>query len=237
MKQSKIFVQWALFFIFNGLLFSLSAQQDTIAAPHDTLLLTKNFKFTDGIYLSFESFQANQPDYALSELKAELYTNPQNFMTQVQQIMVPVEEGFDTLSIEKVWGLSIAGIPYVRLPKGAVDKETWVFAGLQLRGKICYFSFEDEYEREMIMAAYNPLTGRPFRQGIVKRSQKVTFEKMLHFETGEIEDFTLSGFKEWIKDDQKLLASVNDLTPNEVQKKLFKCMLIYVDRNKVYLKP
>ena len=228
MKVLGISIRWALFFYLSSLAFYASAQ--------DSLLLTKNFKFTDGIYFSFAAFKANQPDYALSELRAEIYTNPQNFMTHIQEIMIQTtDESVDTLKIDSLWGITIAGIPYIRLPKEKVDQKTWIFAGLQLRGKICYFSFENEYEREVIMPVYNPWTGRAFRSGVVKRTQKIKHEKMLHFETGDIRDFTIEAFKKWIQDDPKLLASVNKLSKEEIPEKLFKCMLIYVDRNQVYI--
>jgi hypothetical protein len=51
-----------------------------------------------------------------------------------------------------------------------------------------------------------------------------------------VTDFTKENFMNWIENDQQLWATVKDLSPEETQEKLFKCLLIYIDRNAVYLK-
>ena len=86
------------------------------------------------------------------------------------------------------------------------------------------------------MAAYNPLTGRPFRTGKVLREKEILVERMLSFETGQLADFNLENFKTWIADDSTLLKSFLELTPAEQQEKLFKTLLIYDDRNLVRTK-
>lgn len=196
-------------------------------------LVSKNFQFADGIYLSHTAFQHNQPDFPLSEIKANLFTNPQTFLTQVDSISVWQGKKLEPLDPMTIWIVCLGGIPYVRLPKGAVNKELATFAGLQLRGKICYFRYENLESRSIPMVAYNPATGKPFREAVVQRNVLVTYEKMLHFETGEIADFTVEHFLAWIQDDPELTISVRELGRDEVLEKLFKCLLIYDDRNVV----
>ncbi|MEM9920384.1 MAG: hypothetical protein AAF990_19965 [Bacteroidota bacterium] len=207
----------------------LSAQRDTLVE------LGKNFLFEDGIYLSFESFRTNRPDFTWKELSADVYTNPQTFLTQLGRVNVRDSAGF-SIHPDSLWGLSLGGIPYVRLAHRPFNKPMSVFAGLQLRGNICYFSFEDESVRKIPMPVYNPLTGKPYKVGFVERVQKLIYEKLMRFEDGSIVDFTLENFKEWIKDDEKLLNTVNDFTQQEVIDKLFKCLLIYDDRNIVKIR-
>ncbi|MCB0644919.1 MAG: hypothetical protein KDC44_24905, partial [Phaeodactylibacter sp.] len=102
-------------------------------------------------------------------------------------------------------------------------------------GKICYFRYENLESRSIPMVAYNPATGKPFREAVVQRNVLVTYEKMLHFESGEIRDFTVENFLAWIQDDPELTASVRELGPDEILEKLFKCLLIYDDRNLAYI--
>ena len=199
-------------------------------------VISKNFQFTDGIYLSHEAFQRNQPDYLLEALKANLFTNPQTFMTQVDSVSVLVNGSYQDLEPRAIWIICLGGIPYIRLPEGAVNKDLTTFAGLQLRGKICYFRYENLESREIPMVAYNPATGKPFRQAVIQRNVLVTYEKMMHFETGEVLDFTVEHFLGWIQDDPELTLSVRELGPDEAREKLFKCLLIYDDRNLVELK-
>jgi len=210
-----------------GIIGSIYSQNDNLE------MLTKNFKFEDGIYTSFEQFQQNEPDYYWEEVKANLFSNPQTFITQVEYIIYHQ----DTISMDSIWGLAIGGLPYIRLEDEMVKKGMTKFAALRLRGKICYFDYEIEKDVEYEISAYNPLTGKPFRSAMVARKENVMHAKILQFETGLMQDFTANNFMAWIKDDDKeLYNSIKELTPAEANEKLFKCLLIYVDRNEVYLK-
>lgn len=191
-------------------------------------ILTKNFKFEDGIYTNFEAFQQNQASISWDSVAPSLYTNPQTFITQVDYII----HKKDSIQLDSLWGICLNGIPYIRLPKDSLQELTH-FAGLQVRGKICYFSYEKEVDYPIEMAAYNPLTGRPFRKAIITRSTRVKYEKMLHFDTGLIEDFEVTNFLKWIEDDPQLSDSIKELPTEEAQEKLFKCLLIYDDRKTI----
>ena len=196
-------------------------------------LLTKNFKFEDGIYLSFNDFQRNKPVYSWEEMEGSLVTNPQNFITKVEYLRV---KGGGNLILREIWGISIGGIPYVRVNEQSRSSGVVRFAGLQVRGKICYFSFEDEEIKKVKVSAYNPLNGRPFRTAEVAQKEVILQEKMLDFSTGAIIDFNIYTFREWIKEDQQLLTTLNELSEEEANEKLFKCLLIFDDRNQVYIK-
>ena len=200
----------------------------------EPVAVTKNFAFADGVYLSFAEFQENRPSYRWTDLKSSLFTNPQTFLTQIEFLKLK-EEGNRPVPLDSVWGLCLGGIPYVRLPQGAVDKELPTFAVLQVRGKICYFVFSRPELRRIPMSAYNPLTGRPFRSGLVDRWEEVEHPMMLHFQTGEVARLTVDNFLQWIDDDERLQETVRELEAGEAQEKLFKCLLIYDDRNPVFV--
>ncbi len=207
-----------------------------ISAQADSLILTKNYRFNDGVYLSFEAFQSNTPDYEWGDLKANLVTNPQTFITHIQYVFIKNESGDIPLDLNKVWCVSLAGIPYLRLDENDPENNTTSFAGLQLRGKICYFSFDDLRRVKIPIHAYNPYNGRPFRSAVIEREKQVRIEKILNFETGEIADFNVRNLKNWIQDDPRLLETIDSLSEEEAEDKLFKCLLIYVDRNVVRIK-
>ncbi len=229
----KIFVNVLLLFVVNAAAF---AQTDTVFTQTDTVYLSKNFKFHDGVFLTFEEFKNNTPTYNWDDVVVGIYSNPQNFIAQIHFLKIKKEgeEEMEEINLDEVWGISLDGIPYARLPKEALNKEeVTVFAGLRLRGKICYYEYEEYVMRKISMSAYNPNTGKPFRTMAVDRKVKVIHQNMLHFETGETAVFSIENFKKWILDDEKLLKSVEDLKPNQVDQKLFKCLLIYDDRNLV----
>ncbi len=211
-----------------------------LQAQGDTVYLSKNFKFQDGIFLSFEDFKNNTPTYEWKEVLAGVHSNPQNFLAQMYGLKVKKsdtqeseEVEYQNVNLESIWGICLDGIPYIRLSREELNKENVVFAGMRLRGKICYYEYEEFVIQKKEMSAYNPVTGHPFRTKNVDVKVKLIHQNMLHFETGETATFSKDNFKAWIKDDKKLYQTVNDLSPEEVDEKLFKCLLIYDDRNLV----
>lgn len=222
--------------LFVSYIFIWCAFVTATIAQDSTLVLSKNFQFKDGVYLSVQEFQNNQPSLTWEEVYAMVFSNPQNFMVQVQYIRRGRTDDAPFINLQEVWGICLGGIPYVRLEKGAVDKSLTVFAGLRLRGKICYFNYENEVVKELEMPVYNPGTDIVFRKATVERKQTVVHEKMLHFETGEIAPFDAAHFKAWIDDDPRLVKTLEAMSSEELKEKLFKCLLIYVDRNEVNIK-
>ncbi|MEO1262531.1 MAG: hypothetical protein AAFZ15_27230 [Bacteroidota bacterium] len=197
-------------------------------------VVTKNFQFKDGIYLSFEEFQKNSPSYLMDDLYVHSFTNPQTSLTQVDSIAhLKAEREIDA---DKIWAITSDGVPFIKIPQNEVHKELPTFAALKLRGKICYFTYPDYRIKKIPVAAYNPLTGRPYLKGEVERDQKVVVEKMLHFETGEVVDFNLDNFLKWIQEDRHLVETIERTPVYEVEEKLFRLLLIYVDRHEVTIK-
>jgi len=203
-----------------------------IIAQNDNILITKNFKFNDGIYLTLQDLQKNQPNFTWNQVVANLASSDEGFIVQVESIKTQEQ----ALDLQEVWGICIKGMPYVRLPKGEVTDAATIFAGLRVRGKICYFTYDELVKEMREIKAYNPITGRPFRSANLPVEKEVKREKMLDFNTGQIMDFNKINFLSWIENDRQLWNTVQVFTEEEAAEKLFKCLLIYVDRNKVYVK-
>lgn len=204
-----------------------------LLSQNDSLLVTKNFKFNDGVYLSFEAFQQNRPDYTWEEAEGRMVTNADTYLTKIEWLRTKDSTSKQHLPFAKVWGVCVGGIPFIKTP--VQHPEYVLFSALRVRGKICYFSYEEEAIEQVVISAYNPLTGKPFRSGKVDNKVYRKVEKMLSYNDGRIETFTSEHFLAWIADDPKLVKTVEDLSEDEIQEKLFKCLLIYVDRNPVYI--
>ncbi len=203
----------------------------TAADAQDSVLVTKNFKFEDGIYLTFQAFQNNSPDYSWNEVNSQVFINGESFISKTENFVL---KNGTQLPFLNVWGFSYNGIPYIRVRNEAAFA---TFSALRVRGKLCYFSFEDRVSEWVEISAYNPVNGRPFRTGKVEKIVEVVKEKMLYFETGEIQDFNHTNFLLAIKDlDPPLWNTLADMGPEEVKDKLFKSLLIFDDRHEVYIK-
>ena len=161
----KKFILFTLFF--TTILRGVSAQ--------DKVVITKNFKFKDGIYRQFTHFQQNKPDMVWADVETNLVTSTFSLQTQIE--FMNLKKTLKPLALDSIWGIVVDGIPYIRLPKNEQKKTATVFSGLTLRGKICYFQFEDIQERTIPMTAYVPETGQPFMQKNVVQKENVTREK------------------------------------------------------------
>lgn len=200
----------------------------------DSTVVTKNFNFKDGVYLSFDSFQSNTPSYPIEDLVISSFINPQTSMMQVDSIYHKGAK--KSIDLAEVWGISLDGIPYIRLPDSEVNKLLPAFAAIKLRGKICYFTYPVWRMKKIPVAAYNPISGRPFLRSEVTRDEMIIEEKILHFETGEILDFNYPNLLSWISEDRHLVETLEKLPPEEVNEKLFKALLIYVDRHETRIR-
>ena len=105
----------------------------------DTLLLTKNFRFADGVYFNMAQLRSNRPAYALDALQVQYFTNPQTSLTQVDAVFF--KKNHQPLQLDSVWAISLDGVPSVRVPRDEINRSLPNFAALKLRGKICYFTY------------------------------------------------------------------------------------------------
>lgn len=197
-------------------------------------LVTKNFEFKDGVYLNLEDLQSNTPNYKWKELKSNLAANPQTYMAQVEYLVT--KESGDSLNLDSVFAVCLGGIPFVRLEKNDVKKELTTFAGLQVRGRLSYFTYEDKVTVKKPFSAFNPLNGRAFRTAVVEREVEVEYKKILDLETGERYDFNKKNMLQLVKEDSELRLAVKVIKEEEMHEKLFKALLIYDDRHPIYIK-
>lgn len=220
-----------LVYIISGIAYCLAPL--FLLGQEDSILLTRGLQFQDGIYLTYEDFKQNKPVYTWNEVKTSLFANTQHLTVRVEYIRL--EDGA-LLTIDDIWGLCLEGTPYIHLKEQKKTDNIYIFAGLRVKGKICYFSYWEEVTELVTIKAYNPLNGRPFRSAEVPREKEVLREKIFLFEEGRIVDFSRENFLQWIQEDVQLWNTVMDLSPVELEEKLFRCLLIFVDRNDVYLK-
>ena len=197
-------------------------------------LLTQDFKFKSGVYLSYEEFQKNQPAYNGDAIKAAYFLNPQTEEIKVEYIRLLVTDAY--LDVDSIWGISIKGIPYIQVkPRTAVEGMR-TFAKIGVRGNICYYYYEDKEEKDIPFSAYNPFTKRPYRTAKVRRTVPVLIERMFRFETGEVIAFNYQNVLLWIQEEPELVEALKSLGPKEADKGLFKSLLLYDDKHEVRLK-
>lgn len=229
MRRKSIFVCLLLFIVQW-----LATGQGSAAAQSDSVAITPAFSFNDGIYFSFDELKRNQPTYNWSDLEGKVVSNPQTYITKIEQLSLINPQG-KKLSPNDIWGVCIDGLPYIKVQTGEEDQQFASFAGLRIKGRISYFSYEADSTHLVEIAAYNPVNGRPFRKGRIKKTEQVEVKKMMHWHTGEISELKLDNALKWIEDDPQLYKTLIALPTPEAEQKLLKSLMIYNDRNLVYL--
>ncbi len=194
--------------------------------------LTNNFGFQNGIYLSYEEFKNNSPSLSWQDVSSELIILESIHRAKMDALISLADSS--EIDIENIWGFSANGIPYKKVSKEN-KSEFFIFSGLVIRGRICYYSYDINEEKPVEVSAYNPVTGKPFRTQTIMRERKVSYQYLLDFETGDEEIFSVSNVGKWILSDEKLYETFKVTDPNERKKKLLKFIQIFNDRNEVYI--
>jgi len=203
-----------------------------LSAQQEQEVVSKNYKFNDGIYFSFTDFQQNKPALRWEEMRGNVFSNPNAFTVKAEVLkrksLAPSTENL----LDSIWGFSIGGIPYFKIDKVEEGPLT-LFSGMRVRGRICYASYEVREERDIVFSAFNPVTDQAYRTAIEKRNMKIKKEKIILFETGEVMDYNFENMAICLKDDPTLLRALNQIENYELEEKMFKCLLIYNDRHAI----
>lgn len=212
-----------LLLLFWSFAFSISAQ--------DSLQITNNFEFNNGVYLTIQDLQKNQPNYNWQEVKASAHLNREKNIVRFEYLNIvdSLENVIKDLTNTDFWGVCVNGIPYIRVVDTMLNEVQ--FIGLRTRGRICYFEYDSYEMRAVPMTIYDPKTKKPVWVQNIVNKEPIAKQKMMDFSTGSVADLDLEIFKDWIKNDQQLTNTINDLSEKEADRKLYKMMLIYNDRN------
>ncbi len=198
----------------------------------DSLLLNRNFSFEDGLYLSFEQFQSNQPAYSLQEVEIIYTVNPQTLLAQVASLRLRSQQ---TIDFNQIWGICIKGRPFIQIDRREVGKELASFAGLSIIGRLCFFSYQKPIVVPVEIKAYNPLTGQPFRSGTINRENILNNPLLLDFQSGEMQPFSKSNLLKWVNKDPQVARLVRSLEETDGET-LLRALVAFNDRNLIFIK-
>jgi hypothetical protein len=204
----------------------------SLPAQVDSLYLDADFVFQNGIYLSLEQLHQNQPAYEWKEVEARLAANRDKYFAQMEYLK---PRGITAIPVTEVYAFVLKGLPYIRVENSGQTEKAATFAGLKVRGKLCYYTYERREPKVVEMAAYNPLTGKPFRKGQVQREKVITVKKVLDFISGQRLPLRRDNLMVLMADDEQMVKTVAELPDHATEEKLYKCVLIYDDRNPIQL--
>lgn len=204
-----------------------------VSWANDTLLVNKDFRFTDGLYHNIDQLQANQPAYEIGRLDGRLVLQEEAYLLKIEHLY-PLGHPTQRFDLTGFPIIVLKGIPYIRARQDE-GRQFTVYAGLRVRGRLCYYAYEEPGLDTMLMKAYNPLTGKPFRQKEVVRETSQLQEYLLDLHTGEVLQYNLDNLLTAMANDEALCNTLSTLPIQEAENRMQKALLIYDDRNPIYL--
>jgi hypothetical protein len=202
-------------------------------AAVDSQLVDVNFRFTDGLYADAETLRTNRPGVSFKYLTGNLVIQEEEYLLKVESLH-PQGRPDLPIDLQRIDFISIDGMPYIRAYTDE-QRDFTVYAGLRVRGRLCYFAYERLLPDTVLIKAYNPLTGQAFRQQNVVREKVQLTENILELANGNISPFTRDHFLKLIQNDPALVKTVKNMTEEKAEERLQKTLLIYDDRHPIRL--
>jgi hypothetical protein len=176
--------------------------------------------------LTHANFIAGVPDLKWDDIAGEMVQLPDDFRLQVAHFRL--KNGKPT---PQIYAVSLDGFPYI-FAKEDKRLDYHEFSGMRLNGRYRYFEYTDRVKTDNIMYAYNPVNGRPFRQGRVQREKNVLHQMVLDLASGKTWVFDRPGVSEIVETDSDLLRAVTIIEDDdrEFGLKLLQALRIYNQR-------
>lgn len=198
-------------------------------APSDSVVLDHDYVFQEGVYDDFAALRANRPSRSWAISGERVIRLADDYRIQVET------DAPGAKAMARAYAVVVDGIPYLR--GRWEEKRSFVeFAGLRVRGALCYLAYDTLVEKTFEVKAYNPATGKPFRRGKVTRTERQPVERVLDFRTGKLYPMDRENLIRLIADDAELRRAVRALPENEdLPNRLFSALKIYDERYPLWM--
>jgi len=218
--------------------------QDT---EREMVEFTPDFRFNDGIFLTFEQVRNNNPiskakiltsaDYNARDFFKQVFENDEIYFYDVMGIRQEVSK-------EDIWAYSRNGILYVQI-QGGFNRITYV-------GNICHFvadiktydrryygspyNYYDPYYYPYSYNYYSPYYSpyyMPYRPTTVSRNELVQY--MIEFETGKIIEYDIKNVELLLMKDPEIYDEFMQLSRRKKKQMMFFYLRKYNEKHPLYL--
>lgn len=173
----------------------------TVAVGQDTIPLSNDYPFKDGIYMSFEEFKGDNPTYTRDQFKIDEIDSTDYDLTKVRKLKVLTDKGkWKSISINKIWGLAYDGIPYIYYKGlGSVNNPLSNYDRLTRIDVIGALSM---FRLEHVSKNFNTNT---FTNNMVHHDHVFILDMLMDLNSGKIHVFDYYSVEHYIKSDPELL--------------------------------
>jgi hypothetical protein len=208
---------------------------------------TPDFRFTDGIYLSFDQVKLNKPIPKAKILTSVDYNDREFF----KKVMEPGKIYFydnmgvrQEVAINNIWGYSRNGVLYVQI-QGNFNRITFV-------GSICHFVadittydsryynspygyYDPYYSPYGYRSYYNPYNPYYYPYGQSNMSRTELKQYLIDFESGKILEFDVSNTELLLMKDSKLYEEYVQLSKKKKKELMFVYIRKFDENNPLYI--
>jgi hypothetical protein len=216
-------------------------------AEREMVEFTPDFRFNDGVFMTFEQVKENKPiskakiltsaDYNARDFFKQVFANDNLYFYDALGIRQEV-------STEDIWGYARNGILYVQI-QGGFNRITYV-------GNICHFvadittydrryygspyNYYDPYYSPYSYNYYSPYYSpyyMPYRPTTVSRNELVQY--MIEFETGKLIEYDLKNVELLLMKDTELYYEFMKLSRKKKKQMMFLFLRKYNEKHPLYL--
>jgi hypothetical protein len=224
-----------LFVVFIAICNLAAAQQDSAGL----VKYTPDFKFKEGIFLSFDQVRQNNPIPKSSIITTVAYDDPDFYERVLREKKIQVFDNLGTkqeIPVKNLWGFSRNGILYINLNDGNFR--------ITIVGSICHFvasltSYNNSYNSYNPYYSYGyPYSSYPYSPYYSPYSSVPSSEMrqyLLDFKTGNVLDYDEESVELLLMTDPELHDEFAGLNSKKQKQMKFLYIRKFNDRNPLYL--
>mgnify|MGYP005666659815 CR=1 FL=1 len=184
----------------KGVIFFILLISQVSVWSQDTIPLSNNYPFKDGIYLSFEEFKGDNPTYKLGQFKIDEIDSTDYDLTKVKNLKVLNKKGkWKSIPIRKIWGICYQGIPYIYYRgNGNINSP---FSNYDKLTRIDVIGTISMFRLELLSKTYNT---NAFTNKTHQQPDVFILDMLLDMNSGKTHPFTYHSVKHYIKQDEDL---------------------------------
>ncbi|WP_146088840.1 hypothetical protein [Neolewinella xylanilytica] len=185
--------------------------------------LDADFRFHDGVYFTPEALLANEPDADWSDISGEMVQLPEDFRVQIDSF------GYKQRRYTQPYAISLDGLPYLLVRRDG-QRTFYEFAGLRQVGRYATVRYDTVMHTRQLMRAYNPATGRPFREGWVERNRRREVHRIVDMVTGHRYPLELPTVRQLVATERDIHDALNR-SSSEEEARMIRALVLYNERH------
>ena len=141
--------------------------------------------------------------------------------------------GYKSGSFGEPYAITLDGLPYLFVREES-RRGFYEFSGLRILGAYSTMEYDTIVHTRQLMKAYNPVNGKPFREGYVERDRENGVSRIIEMGTGRRLPLERTTVMRLVTGELDLVSALERSTPEETNK-ILRALVIYNERHPLLL--